>query len=261
MRRLSTLLRDLSEGHPRLAAHLSQAQSNRQLRLLQYLDGDRLRGYEELIDHLEQLEITFQQSRRLQPLSLLIRRVRNDYHTAMEATISGFHAVAYDAMREVMEVEFLLREFNHDAARIEEWLQATPQELRDKFQPGVLRSRHANRLGIQPRELPESADYRGHSMLIHVLPYENPVGGSGLAQQEDPFIVDSCFWDMFEHARRMLIQAHCLRRKLARHIKSPWGPERGMKQFRRAWTSTQMMQKIWMALLENPPGDHDDDGA
>ncbi|MEX2492017.1 MAG: hypothetical protein WD425_09685 [Nitrospirales bacterium] len=65
-----------------------------------------------------------------------------------------------------------------------------------------------------------------------------------------PFEDDSCFWEIFEHGRRVLFAAHRLRRKIAPHIKSPWGPEHGLKQFRLAWQRTQEMRAIWQALFE-----------
>ena len=248
-RRLPILLRDLSTSHPKTTANLSEAQSNRERRLSHYLEGVRLRGYEELIDHLEQLLTVYQRSRRLRDISFLIGRIQGDFQTGLEATLSGFHSVAFDAMRDVMEVEFLLRDFYHDSHRIEEWVQATHKERMNKFRPGLLRQRHAKRLGRQLEDVAEASDYRGHSMFLHVTPYENPFGRPGLAGLDDPYAGDSCFWDMFEHGRRVLFEAHRLRRKLARHIKSPWGLRRGLKDFREAWQRTQEMQTIYMALL------------
>ena len=249
-RSFSTLLRVVSNTHPKMAVHLFRAQANRQKSLSQYVGGARLRGYEELIDHLEKLEAVFQRSHRLNGISQLIRRIRGDFQLALEATLSGFHSVAHDSMRNVMEVQFLLREFFYDPARIEEWLHATHKDLNDKFRPAVLRQRHAKRLGMQPDDVAEATDYRGHSRLLHVSPYPRPFGGSGFSGPDGPFDSDVCFWEMFEHGRRVLFEAHRLRRKLARHIKSPWGPRRGLKSFRDAWQRTQEMQAIWMALLQ-----------
>ena len=84
------------------------------------LGGVRLKGYEELIGHLEDLERVFEKSRRLRSISFLVGRARGDFHTALEAALSGFHAVAFDAMRDVMEIEFLFREFYYEPNHIEE---------------------------------------------------------------------------------------------------------------------------------------------
>ncbi len=249
-RLLSTVLRELAETHPRTATHLSTAQSNREERLFRLLTGARLKGYEELITHLEKLEPVFTMNRRLRGISFLIGRARGDFHTALEAALSGFHSVAHDAMRDVMEIEFLLREFYYEPQHIEQWVLCTPKERNERFRPALLRQRHANRIGKQSQDLAEASDYRGHSMFLHVSPYRNPFGGPGLGDSTMLFADDSCFWEIFEHGHRMLFAAHRLRRKIARHVKSPWGLERGLKQFRDAWERTQEMQAIWQALLE-----------
>lgn len=249
-RQLSRTLRDLSKTRPKTAWHLSQAQSNREERLSRYFESVRLRGYEELIQHLEELEPVFQNSRKLRPISFLIGRARGDFQTALEAALSGFHSVAFDAMRDVMEIEFLLREFYFEPGHIGQWISCSNQERNNKFRPAVLRQRHAHRLGKSPQDLEEATDYRGHSTFLHVSPYQNPFGSPGLSESSTGFAVDSCFWEIFEHGRRLLFGAHKLRRKLARHIKSPWGPERGLKEFRDAWERTRETEMIFRALLE-----------
>lgn len=211
---LSTLLRELANTHPKTATHLSTAQSNREERLFQYLAGARLKGYEELITHLEELEPVFTRNRKLREISFLISRARCDFHTALAAALSGFHSVAHDAMRDVMEMEFLLREFYYEPQHIQQWVMCTPMERNKKFRPALLRQRHANRLGKQPQDLPEASDYRGHSMSLHVSPYRNLFGGPGLSNPTMPFGDDSCFWEIFEHGRRMLFAAHSSDAKL-----------------------------------------------
>lgn len=163
-RPLSTLLRELAKTHPKTATHLSRAQSNRQERLFRYLAGARLKGYEELITHLEELEPVFKRNRKLRGISFLISRASGDFHTALEAALSGFHSVAHNAMRDVMEIEFLLREFYYEPQHIEQWVICTRKERNDRFRPAVLRQRHANRMGKQPEDLPEASDYRGHTV-------------------------------------------------------------------------------------------------
>lgn len=249
-RRLSDLLREMAKSHPKAAAQLSAAQSNREQRLSRLLPGARLKGYEQLVNHLEALEPVFEKSRKLRPIAFLVGRARGDFHTALEATLSGFHSVAHDAMRDVMEIEFLLRDFCHEPQHIEHWVSCTDKERNDKFRPALLRQRHARRLGKEPQNLAEAADYRGHSMFLHVSPHRNPFGGPGLRDPQVPFADDSGFWEIFEHGRRVLFALHQLRRKVARGAKSPSGPERGLKKFRDAWQRTQEMQAIFIALLQ-----------
>lgn len=214
-------------------------------------DGARLRGYEELIQHLIDLEPVFRKNRKLQPTAFLIPRARADFETALEAGLSGYTSVSHDAMRDVMEIEFLFREFYFEPQHIAQWVTCSDKERFSKFRPFALRQRHAKRLGTQPEDLNEASDYKGHSMFLHVNPYRNPFGGPGMSEASAiPFGHDSYFWEIFEHGRRLLFIAHRLRRKLARHLKSPHGPERGLKHFRDAWKRTQEMQFMSRALIE-----------
>jgi len=250
VRRLLALLREMGKSHPKTAAQLSTAESNREHRLSRLLTGARLKGYEELVRHLEALEPVFGKSKRLRPIAFLVGRARGDFQTALEATLSGYHSVAHDAMRDVMEIEFLLREFYHEPQHIEHWVSYTDKERNDKFRPALLRQRHARRLGREPQDLAEAADYRAHSMFLHVSPHRNPFGGPGLNDSKVPFADDSCFWEIFEHGRRIVFALHRLRRKVARGVKSPSGPERGLKKFRDAWQRTQEMQALFLAMLQ-----------
>lgn len=243
-------LKALSEDYPRLAAVLQRAHQNRGERLHRYRRGLRLAGLEELMDHLQQLEEVFQKSRKLRRLAFLISRLHGDFCTAIEAGLSGYFAVAMDAMRDVMEIEFLLREFYWESGAIDEWLQADERELWRKFRPAVLRQKHANRLGVRVDQLSESIDYKGHSRFLHVTPMPSMFGGPGLTAPWMPFGDDACFWEMYEHGRRILFAVHHLRRKLARHVRSPWGPWRGLRAFRRGWRATQEMQAIAKAFVE-----------
>ena len=254
----SKSLAALSDSHPKTAAHLRRSQSNHETYLAEYLEGAMLRGYEELIAHLEELETAFRKSRRLQGIAFLIRRVRGNFQLGLESALSGFHSVTHDSMRDVMEVEFLLREFYYDQSRIQEWLQATPKDLNNKFRPATLRNRHAKRLSRQPDDISEATEYRGHSMMLHVSPYPHPFGGAGFSGPGGRFDTEVCLFEMFEHARRVLLQAHQLRRKVARHIKSPWGLRRGLKQFRDAWQRTQITLNIVTGLVEYRRGKEPD---
>jgi hypothetical protein len=247
-RAYKTLLKALEPSHPRMVSLLKMADDNRRERLAHWKDGVRLRGYEELVTHLDAMTDVYRKHTQLAPVSFLVSRTRSDFVTALEATLSGFHTVAHDAMRDVMEIEFLLRDFFFEPAHIAEWLMMDEKERYAKFRPAVVRQRFAKRIGRQPQDLSEAADYRGHSMFLHVNPLQNPFGGPGITQGDIAFSADSGFWEIFEHARRLLFALHRLRRKLAPHINSPKGPERGLRAFRQGWEQTQDWQQIFYAL-------------
>lgn len=159
-----------------------------------------------------------------------------------------------------MEIEFLLRDFYYQLVNIFDWLTCSAKERNDRFRPAILRQRHAQRIGRQPQDLGEALDYRAHSELLHVSPYESPFGVRGLGRAEIVF-GDACFCEIFEHARRLLFECHRLRRKLARHVRSPAGPLRGLKKVRDAWERTRQLQAIWLALLQTARGRNENDAG
>lgn len=205
--RYSEQLRALSETHPRLAASLGRAHENRVERLESYQRGLRFAGLEELLEHFQQLEGVYQKSRKLRRLTFLVRRLQGDFCTAIEAGLSGYLAVAIDAMRDVMEIELLLREFYWEPGSIETWLNADGREQHRNFRPAVLRERHAARVGKSADQLADYIDYKGHSMFLHVTPTPSILGGPGISSPWLPFGDDACFWEMYEHGRRTMVRS------------------------------------------------------
>ena len=257
----SAVLKDLETTRPCLYRYLKGADSNRAERLKHWKSGIRLKGLEDLIVHLPEVAAVYERNRKLRHIAFLINRVHGDFVTAVEATLSGYHLVTFDAMRDVMEIEFLLRDFFFHPEHIDEWLTATDQRRLAKFRPAVLRQRHAARFGKQPQDLSESYDYSGHSKFLHVSPYSNPFGNVGLNVGDIAFAADSGFWEMYEHGRRVLFAIHRLRRKLAKHLSSPLGPERGLKDFRNGWQTTQMWQTLFLAMVEVMNREEEDSNA
>jgi hypothetical protein len=128
--------------------------------------------------------------------------------------MSGYVAVAFDAMRDVLEIENLLRDFANQPANVDAWLTADEKTLLKKFSPVKVRERlHAG----QDRNLaqaPESVDYRGHSMALHVGPHRTLIPDKGLGPEKG-WDSDIGFWEMFEHARRLLLAIETLTGALA----------------------------------------------
>jgi hypothetical protein len=210
----------------------------------------RLKGFEEFADHLKKMTAVYRRNRKLRPVAFLIERASADFTTALEATLSGFEAVCIDAMRDVMEIEFLLRDFFFQPDNISKWLNADEKERNRQFRPAVLRQRYAAQIGEAPQDVSEAADYKAHSMSLHVSPAETGLVYRGISQIDDYVRNDAPFWEIFEHARRLLFAIHRLRRKLARHLKSPLGPERGLKHFWVAWGRTQEWSHFYFAILD-----------
>jgi hypothetical protein len=189
---------------PVLARPLTHADKIRAERLSWFLDNtNRLEGLEEFSQFLDATTKWFREFPELKAITFLLWRAGADFVTAIEATISGFHAVANDSMRDVMEIELLLAEFAHDPPQMEKWLTCSPKVRMNTFGHGELRKRKAARLGIEPSELSDVADYRGHSTMLHVNPIVHPFGSKGLSQEAIDVNADMCFWDIYQHARNL----------------------------------------------------------
>ena len=193
-RSYSTLIRNLKSSHPILARHLRMAESNRQQRLARYLSSARLEGIEELLGHLELMQQRFSEHHRLRRIAFLLEKSREAFVTATEAALSGYYSVAFDAMRTVMEIEFILRDFRYNTKHLEEWFVCSGKQRLNKFRPAKLRERYATRRKTRTEHLPESNDYGEHSRALHVGPDQNPFGGvPGISEPVMPFGDDAAF--------------------------------------------------------------------
>lgn len=245
------LLEELAWSHPRLTAVLQKAEHNRKNRLDMLKSGARLRGLEELLRELEVSESIFRETSQLRPAATLLRRAIGYYQIGVEASLSGLHSVVLDSMRSVMEIEFLLRDFAADANLLTEWLGATERERYKRFRPAVLRQRHAKRLGSKPEDMCEAVDYKAHSETLHVGPRPHPIAGVGIAG-EVGFLSDACFWEMYEHGRRLLWSIELFAHNAAPGTKLNSSDD--MSDFRNGLERTQEMQGIFIALLQTSSG-------
>jgi|tagenome__1003787_1003787.scaffolds.fasta_scaffold20358553_2 hypothetical protein len=200
------LLERLAHVRPRIADRLRRAHqlSTRRLRLM--LDGVRLHGLEEWLGRLERVIDAWDAEPRLASLAPLIRRALGDYEGAIEAALSGYPAIAFDAMRDIVEIEHLLLDFYIEPARVEDWLQADRQERLNRYGPRQVRSRvlesklHEIAGGYDPK-----TDYAAHSEALHVTPPRPglPFEERGLVENDHLWVLDVPFWEMYEHARRL----------------------------------------------------------
>lgn len=199
-------LRKLKRKCPILWRPLRHAQKVRRQRLQFFMKmTGRLEGLEEFSVFLDSCVKWFSSIDQLRPVDFLLHRAGCDFVTAIEALLSGFNAVSFDTMRDVMEIEFLLSDFTAHPENIQFWLTCNEQQRRREFSPIRLRQRKSDRLGVDVRELPDTVDYRGHSMALHVNPFVNPFGGRGLSHEAVDVGADACFWDIYQHARNLVI--------------------------------------------------------
>src|SRR5437867_3438409 len=61
-------------------------------------------------------------------------------------------------------------------------------------------SESERQLGLPLSNMPDTADYRGHSAVLHVNPVTSPFGNRGLSREPIDVGADACFWDIYRHA-------------------------------------------------------------
>jgi len=240
------LVRQLALTHPALGRVLGTAQRHRTRLLRERFGGVRLLGVDELLAYLAELEAYWRADELLSPMSFLIARAEGDYETAIEATLSRNVATAADAMRDVMEIEILLRDFTLDPARACEWLDADDTVRIRRFRPAEVRRRVLGAVAASSPISPEIRDYRGHSIVLHPNPRGDrliPRGHTRRAQMDQ----DAPFFEMFIHGERLLDAAIQATRKLRRRRKRLRSP-RTLRAFRRARRRTIELREIWAAI-------------
>lgn len=209
----TSALAKLAEMRPRVSYRLTEAERIRGERLQIYLSGARLHGLEQLLSYLDALRDAYAREHGLQALELLIARAIGDFETALEATLSGYQGVAADAMRDVMEIEYLLLDFATTPEHAAQWLAADRRQRLRVFAPAKVRDRLVA-AGLPPfgREDWEAVDYRAHSEALHVTPHELAVGSRGMESNPSGSMwADAGFIEMFEHGWRFIRAAELLR--------------------------------------------------
>ncbi|MEV0773816.1 hypothetical protein [Nocardia salmonicida] len=210
----SELLSTLQKSRPLLVQALILAEQRRSERLKRLLEGARFRGLEQLFTYLWAAEKAYAETPAIAGVAFLVERVRADYQTALEATLSGYQGVAADAMRDVMEIECLLLDFASSPGNAKEWLNADERLRRSKYWPVKVRERLQDR-GVEPfaKDDFEPIDYKAHSESLHVNPGRSAIATRGPDPMDDPvpFYGDFGFIEMFEHGDRILRAIELLR--------------------------------------------------
>ncbi len=243
-----SLLNQLAEAHPRVVSPLRLAQRHRERELGQLVTGARLAGLEELLRHLDGVSAAWARSGPLTRLRHLVNRAITDFESGLEATLSGQRGIVADLMRDVSEIELLLLDFSLDPDRIAEWLSADRRERLRNFSPARIRERLKEE--ASDRYHPHRADYAAHSEALHVTPQSHPFASRGIASDQDGLLADLGFWEMFEHARRLLVAVDSLHDSLGDAAVDGLGRLDSLKAMEAAWERTQEMQALFLALLE-----------
>jgi len=225
--------------------------SNRRRNLQRLLPGIRLRGFEELLTFLDAVCQAFESDERLKPIAFLPRRLVFDFETSLEAALGGNLSIVSDLMRDVMEVELLLIDFTFFELHIDEWLKADSDTRQRDFSPRKIRRRLREIGWDRYSDSVSSVDYKAHSESLHVTPPAHPFFGKGYAPT-DQWAQDACFWDIFEHARRIFEAIEILRDMRAA---SDWGDvphTKHLEKVRDAWVRTRQLQALYVGLIRVP---------
>lgn len=197
-------LRAISAAHPRVHTVLQRAHDLRAKRAAALVGNERFAGLDQLLLHLDALADTFADDDELLRLSFLVVRARHQVETAIEATLAGYLAVTGHAMRDVMEIADLLRDFAVHPALVDEWLGADSRTRRTKFAPVAVR-RRLHDAGEHPYVASDSsADYKAHSAALHVSPHVDLAAPPGCTDGGG-WKGNVGFAEIFEHARDLLL--------------------------------------------------------
>jgi hypothetical protein len=219
--------------------------------LRKHFPGSYFAGLEEIYCVLDAIREAYERSEALKDIAFLVKRVRADFESAVDAGLAGFNGVVLDTMRDVMEVEYLLRDFLHDNQQIRRWLNADRATLIKDFGPAALRRRHAAVRGTVPEKLPDAFEYRLHSEGLHVSPafILDDLAGKGFTEVPSARAVEFCFAEMFEHGRRVILAAHDLGASIEGVQWTGPDPRTCMPEAAEAWARARNIIEI-VAVLE-----------
>lgn len=253
-------LTELATRLPRLAAALRRAEQQRVRVAVPRLHGARLKGLDELLRHLDEVHQAFTANAALSRIAYLIHRSRADLETATEATLSGYVAVVADAMRDVMEIENLLLDFAVNPAHIDEWSIPDRKTRLRKFDPAKVRARLHAAGDDRYSATGASPCYQVHSETLHVSPSDVSWFPRGCAA-DDELASDIGFWEIFEHARRLLHAIQRLTGALAPGSAVDEIAGQELVDVQDAWRRTQDMQEIVVAFARVAARTQTDEGG
>ncbi len=196
-----------TRDYPFVSPILYRSGAFRARTIRRYLNGPYFRGLNRLLEHLDEAVKSFSEVDILKPAVPLVERAKADCEVAIVCIFSGMSAAADDQMRDVMEIEYLLRDFGHDIGRLQTWAAASPDEEKRLFSPNALRQREANRRGMNPSMLQDAADYKNHSRELHVTKrsYRSvPRGIDSTFERASDLHADMGVWELFWHSRNLL---------------------------------------------------------
>lgn len=208
------LMFDLMEaqGSAFLAEHLRHEHQVRGARLFALMRlVVVLPAFGQALSHCDELAESFAAQRDLAGLAFLVRRSRADLEISIDALLLGRQSVIADSMRDVMEIELMLRDFTARKDSIDAWLNADEKSSWNNFSPKEVRRRLANDLyPSKGFDLPEADEYAVHSAGLHPSPQPSPHREKEITDGVHDGHTLFEAGEIIEHAARFFTAAHAL---------------------------------------------------
>jgi hypothetical protein len=229
-----------------LSCHLENALSER-------IPFPYLKGLEETFQYLDTIFLAFENHPMLTRIAFLVKRARGDFEIAFHSTLISMNSVVMDQMRDIMEIEYLIYDFIRDINQIDSWLKCTSKERSVKFSPAKLRERHAQQLKISPKSMHDYHNYKLHSEMLHTTPLRvfDDFSPKGFAQVSDLEGAEFGFWEIFEHARRLVFALHDLGQAV---VGTAWvipNPQTELPNLRDSYYRSQAV--LYLFINNDPP--------
>ncbi|MFD3377596.1 MULTISPECIES: hypothetical protein [unclassified Streptomyces] len=246
---MSQLMKMAEDGAPVPALVLATAEARRR-RNLKRLAGDiRFAGINELLTRLSEVGRAFAETPELSKITFMIQRAHADFMTALEATLSGYFAVASDAMRDVLEIEYLLMDFAIHPGHAADWLTTDDKGRMKKFAPVHVRKRLQEAGVVNFGDQAVSMDYKGHSMALHVSPVQLVNSANGIVP-EHSWLNEAGFWEIFDHGRALLRALSLLVDRTAPGAPAEAVLNKDFIAFNEASRKADGLKRVWMSVAE-----------
>jgi hypothetical protein len=186
--------------------HISELFTIAEARQTERIEHDftqgHFQGFDELFAFFNLSIDRFASIAEIKPLTVLIDRLRQDFETGLMSFLCGMDQATFDAMRDVMEIGYLLRDFTMDHSHVAEWFSLDDLARLKRYTPNTLRQRYATSRRVAVVDLPDSKEYRAHSSMLHVSPSQDWLIQRGVSRsQHAQFGASFALADLMHHAR------------------------------------------------------------
>ncbi|MFJ2153186.1 hypothetical protein ACIOHB_31045 [Streptomyces microflavus] len=245
-----SLVKQMAEGGAPIAALALATAAGRRRRNLERLAGDiRFTGINELLVRLSTVGKAFAETPELSKLTFIVKRTHADFMRALEASLSGYFSVASDAMRDVLEIQYLLMDFAINPGHADDWLTTDDKDRWKRFAPSPVRKRLQAAGVVQFGDKAESKDYKGHSMGLHLSPVPLINSADGIVP-EHSWLNEAGYWEMFDHGRGLLRGLTMLIEKAAPGSHAEVEIKKDMPSFVEASRQAETLKQVWLAIQE-----------